>query len=99
MDNVLNKIDLLLHDVDPELTNFIYGFTNTEVGEVLESNKSQFVGKLIGLGVLKKDKNGKLVKVKDIDSKDIYKSLGKKSIGKTVKKAVRKVVKKLKGRK
>jgi len=57
-----------------------------------ESKKSNFVGKLIGLGVLKRE-GDKLVKNKDWDNEKVKKQLKKKV---TPRKVVHKVKKKIK---
>ena len=60
-----------------------------------ESRKSHFVGILIGLGVLVKDKNGKLVQGKNKWSKEkVLKKLKKRQKRKKIKNKLRSVFKK-----
>lgn len=40
-----------------------------------ETAKSQFVGKLIGLGVLKKNDKGKLIRIKNVKKEDVISGL------------------------
>lgn len=40
-----------------------------------ESRKSQFVAKLIGLGIITKDENGKFIKVKTMSKEDVINML------------------------
>lgn len=88
---ISEKIDQYLETLTINESEYLeeLDFEDTiELAEILdESNKSQFVGKLIGLGILKKE-NGKLVAVKKI-SRDEFISKHLK-VGK-VKKAGRKI--------
>lgn len=52
-----------------------------------ETAKSQFAGKLIGLGVLKKTPDGKLVKAKEVDTEEVIGALQTGTAKKLVAKA------------
>lgn len=65
---------------------------NTNCTIVDETKKSNFVAKLIGLGILKKDKNGKLIKKKNWSKEKIQKRLAGKDLKSKVKRVLNKLI-------
>jgi hypothetical protein len=71
-------------EIDEETYDLIVSFATLN-----ESRKSQFVAKLIGIGVLEKDKDGNLKPKKKMSKEQVVKKLGRRGKIKKVKNKVK----------
>jgi hypothetical protein len=88
-EEIVEMESIIREGIDDEVYDLIIAF-----GTLDESRKSQFVAKLIGLGVLRKGDDGKLVPGKKSMSKEeVIKKLGSYKTLKKIKKKVKKTIK------
>lgn len=93
--DILERIEDFLDQEDQDLSEFVEKVLDTKVGQIVESRKSQFVAKLIGMGILEKNANGKLVKTKEVSREEVINRLKNPGMKNKVKNKVRKGLKKL----
>lgn len=93
--DILERIEDFLGMEEQDLSEFVEKVLDTEVGQIVESRKSQFVAKLIGMGILEKDANGKLKKVKEVSREEIINRLQNPGMKSKIKSKVRKGMKKI----
>jgi hypothetical protein len=88
-EEIVEMESIIREGIDDEVYDLIIAF-----GTLDESRKSQFVAKLIGLGVLRKGDDGKLVPgKKNMSKEEVIKKLGSYKTLKKIKKKVKKTIK------